>query len=58
VPLPALSLFRHDLFAPWKNPAPAPHLFQPLFLRSVTLRNHSGVSPMRQYSATDDAADE
>jgi len=31
----------------------APHLFQPLTLRSVTLRNRIGVSPMCQYSATD-----
>ena len=30
-----------------------PHLFSPLTLRSVTLRNRIGVSPMCQYSATD-----
>jgi 2,4-dienoyl-CoA reductase-like NADH-dependent reductase (Old Yellow Enzyme family) len=29
-----------------------PHLFQPLTLRSITLRNRIGVSPMCQYSAT------
>lgn len=29
----------------------APHLFQPLTIRSVTLRNRIGVSPMCQYSA-------
>ncbi len=30
-----------------------PHLFQPLTIRSVTLRNRIGVSPMCQYSAVD-----
>jgi len=30
-----------------------PHLFDPLTLRSVTLRNRMGVSPMCQYSSTD-----
>jgi 2,4-dienoyl-CoA reductase-like NADH-dependent reductase (Old Yellow Enzyme family) len=30
-----------------------PHLFQPLTVRSVTLRNRIGVSPMCQYSAVD-----
>ena len=30
-----------------------PHLFDPLTLRSVTLRNRIGVSPMCQYSSTD-----
>jgi len=30
-----------------------PHLFEPLTLRSVTLRNRIGVSPMCQYSAKD-----
>ena len=35
----------------------APHLFSPLTLRSVTLRNRIGVSPMCQYSATDGLAD-
>ena len=30
-----------------------PHLFDPLTLKSVTLRNRIGVSPMCQYSATD-----
>jgi len=29
-----------------------PHLFQPLTIRSVTLRNRIGMSPMCQYSAT------
>ena len=33
-----------------------PHLFQPLTIRSVTLRNRIGVSPMCQYSATDGVA--
>jgi 2,4-dienoyl-CoA reductase-like NADH-dependent reductase (Old Yellow Enzyme family) len=35
-----------------------PHLFQPLTLRSVTLRNRIGVSPMCQYSAKDGFANE
>ena len=35
-----------------------PHLFQPLTLRSVTLRNRIGVSPMCQYSATDGVAND
>jgi len=30
------------------------HLFDPFTLRSLTLRNRIGVSPMRQYSAADD----
>ena len=30
-----------------------PHLFDPITLRGVTLRNRIGVSPMCQYSATD-----
>ena len=37
---------------------PAPHLFQPLTLRSVTLRNRIGVSPMCQYSAADGVAND
>ena len=37
---------------------PAPHLFQPLTVRSVTLRNRIGVSPMCQYSATDGVAND
>jgi 2,4-dienoyl-CoA reductase-like NADH-dependent reductase (Old Yellow Enzyme family) len=35
-----------------------PHLFQPLTVRSVTLRNRIGVSPMCQYSATDGMAND
>src|SRR4051794_36312827 len=35
-----------------------PHLFEPLSLRSVTLRNRIGVSPMCQYSATDGFAND
>ena len=35
-----------------------PHLFSPLTLRSVTLRNRIGVSPMCQYSATDGLAND
>ena len=41
-----------------KNPASAPHLFQPLTVRSVTLRNRIGVSPMCQYSAEDGVAND
>jgi 2,4-dienoyl-CoA reductase-like NADH-dependent reductase (Old Yellow Enzyme family) len=33
-----------------------PHLFEPLTLRSVTLRNRVGVSPMCQYSCVDGLA--
>ena len=51
------------------NPAPAtqtvlpahanpPHLFAPLTLRDVTLRNRIGVSPMCQYSSVDGFADD
>ena len=35
-----------------------PHLFQPLTIRSVTLRNRIGVSPMCQYSAADGFAND
>ncbi|MGA2243489.1 MAG: NADH:flavin oxidoreductase/NADH oxidase [Verrucomicrobiota bacterium] len=35
-----------------------PHLFSPLTLRSITLRNRVGVSPMCQYSAIDGMANE
>ncbi len=34
----------------------SPHLFQPLTLKSVTLRNRIGVSPMCQYSSEDGVA--
>jgi 2,4-dienoyl-CoA reductase-like NADH-dependent reductase (Old Yellow Enzyme family) len=33
-----------------------PHLFQPLAIKSVTLRNRIGVSPMCEYSSLDGAA--
>jgi 2,4-dienoyl-CoA reductase-like NADH-dependent reductase (Old Yellow Enzyme family) len=33
-----------------------PHLFQPLTIKSVTLRNRIGVSPMCEYSSMDGAA--
>ncbi|HWA10998.1 MAG TPA: NADH:flavin oxidoreductase/NADH oxidase [Opitutaceae bacterium] len=33
-----------------------PHLFEPLTIKSVTLRNRIGVSPMCQYSSEDGAA--
>ena len=36
----------------------AVHLFSPLTIRSVTLRNRIGVSPMCQYSATDGFAND
>lgn len=35
-----------------------PHLFDPLTLRGVTLRNRVGVSPMCQYSAEDGFAND
>jgi 2,4-dienoyl-CoA reductase-like NADH-dependent reductase (Old Yellow Enzyme family) len=41
-----------------KNSASTPQLFQPLTLRSVTLRNRIGVSPMCQYSAVDGVAND
>src|ERR1039457_3787938 len=41
-----------------KNSTSAPHLFQPLTMRSVTLRNRVGVSPMCQYSADDGVAND
>jgi 2,4-dienoyl-CoA reductase-like NADH-dependent reductase (Old Yellow Enzyme family) len=36
----------------------SPHLFEPLKLRSLTLRNRIGVSPMCQYSAEDGVAND
>jgi 2,4-dienoyl-CoA reductase-like NADH-dependent reductase (Old Yellow Enzyme family) len=41
-----------------KTPPSAPHLFSPLAVRSVTLRNRIGVSPMCQYSAADGLAND
>jgi 2,4-dienoyl-CoA reductase-like NADH-dependent reductase (Old Yellow Enzyme family) len=41
-----------------KNSMSAPHLFSPLNLCSVTLRNRIGVSPMCQYSAEDGVAND
>jgi 2,4-dienoyl-CoA reductase-like NADH-dependent reductase (Old Yellow Enzyme family) len=38
------------------NSSNQPHLFQPLTVRSVTLRNRVGVSPMCQYSSEDGVA--
>src|SRR5665647_3092130 len=38
------------------NPGAPPHLFQPLTIKSVTLRNRIGVSPMCQYSSDDGVA--
>jgi 2,4-dienoyl-CoA reductase-like NADH-dependent reductase (Old Yellow Enzyme family) len=40
------------------NSVSVPHLFQPLTVRSVTLRNRIGVSPMCQYSAADGVAND
>jgi 2,4-dienoyl-CoA reductase-like NADH-dependent reductase (Old Yellow Enzyme family) len=41
-----------------KNSISEPHLFQPLTVRSVKLRNRIGVSPMCQYSAEDGVAND
>ena len=41
-----------------KNLPSVPHLFSPLAVRSVTLRNRIGVSPMCQYSAEDGLAND
>ncbi len=38
------------------NPPPMTHLFSPLTLKEVTLRNRIGVSPMCQYSSEDGRA--
>jgi 2,4-dienoyl-CoA reductase-like NADH-dependent reductase (Old Yellow Enzyme family) len=40
------------------KPGDQSHLFQPLTLRSVTLRNRIGVSPMCQYSSEDGVAND
>ena len=40
------------------NSISEPHLFQPLTVRSITLRNRIGVSPMCQYSAADGMAND
>ncbi len=40
------------------NPGQAPHLFAPLTIKAVTLRNRIGVSPMCQYSSTDGVAND
>jgi 2,4-dienoyl-CoA reductase-like NADH-dependent reductase (Old Yellow Enzyme family) len=39
-----------------KNLSNQPHLFQPLTVKSVTLRNRIGVSPMCEYSSDDGVA--
>lgn len=39
-----------------KNTDGPPHLFQPLTIKSITLRNRIGVSPMCQYSSEDGVA--
>jgi 2,4-dienoyl-CoA reductase-like NADH-dependent reductase (Old Yellow Enzyme family) len=41
-----------------KDSSSASHLFSPLTVRSVTLRNRIGVSPMCQYSAADGMAND
>src|SRR5271170_2911672 len=38
------------------NDSAQPHLFQPLTVKSITLRNRIGVSPMCQYSSEDGVA--
>jgi 2,4-dienoyl-CoA reductase-like NADH-dependent reductase (Old Yellow Enzyme family) len=40
------------------NSSSQPHLFQPLTIKSVVLRNRIGVSPMCQYSSQDGVADD
>jgi 2,4-dienoyl-CoA reductase-like NADH-dependent reductase (Old Yellow Enzyme family) len=40
------------------NLSTQPHLFQPLTVKSVTLRNRIGVSPMCQYSSDDGVAND
>lgn len=40
------------------NSSHQPHLFQPLTIKSVTLRNRIGVSPMCQYSSDDGVAND
>jgi 2,4-dienoyl-CoA reductase-like NADH-dependent reductase (Old Yellow Enzyme family) len=40
------------------HPSTPAHLFSPLTLKSVTLRNRVGVSPMCQYSSTDGLLDD
>ncbi len=40
------------------NSMPMPPLFEPLTLRSITLRNRIGMSPMCQYSAVDGLAND
>jgi 2,4-dienoyl-CoA reductase-like NADH-dependent reductase (Old Yellow Enzyme family) len=37
---------------------PSPHLFQPLTIKSITLRNRIGVSPMCEYSSEDGVAND
>ena len=39
-----------------KHPSDTPDLFQPLTIKSITLRNRIGVSPMCEYSSVDGAA--
>ena len=52
-PVPAYFVRAMD-----KSPVSTPHLFQPLTVRSITLRNRVGVSPMCQYSATEGVAND
>jgi 2,4-dienoyl-CoA reductase-like NADH-dependent reductase (Old Yellow Enzyme family) len=47
------NLLYHFLMSKDSN---APHLFQPLTIKSVTLRNRIGVSPMCEYSSEDGVA--
>src|SRR5664280_508544 len=56
----AVGNFFSSTIIPWfpmnKNSDSPPHLFQPLTIKSVTLRNRIGVSPMCQYSSEDGVA--
>ena len=55
----ALLRFRDNFLRAMEiNSNSIPHLFQPLTVRSVTLRNRIGVSPMCQYSAVDGMAND
>ena len=52
------SLLGYSARAMDQHPTSSLHLFSPLTIRSVTLRNRIGVSPMCQYSAVDGVAND
>jgi 2,4-dienoyl-CoA reductase-like NADH-dependent reductase (Old Yellow Enzyme family) len=54
----AFAVSEYFVRAMEKNSNHEPHLFSPFTVRSVTLRNRIGVSPMCQYSATDGVAND